>query len=76
MDEERKSEGLSEWVEGFGHGRSSAGYGSSGPPVNPYVPPGDRGDPYEDGWKTGFAFAFLANEILRGLRKVAEAQVN
>ena len=73
MDEEHKSESLSEWAEGFRHGRSSTGYGISGPPANPYVPPGNRSDPYEDGWKTGFAFGFLANEIRRELRAAKDA---
>lgn len=76
MDDEHTDENLSEWAKGFGHGRISAGTGGSGPPSNPYVPRGDHSDPYQDGWKTGFAFSYLANEILRGLRNVAEAQVN
>ena len=75
MDDEPESESLSEWATGFGHGRISAGPGLSGPPANPYVPPGDHSDSYEDGWKTGYAFTCLADEIRREIRGARDAIV-
>ena len=72
--DQHQHEGIPVWLAGFGHGQIAYSARKSPDMARAHTPQDRRGDMYEDGWKTGYSFTFLAEEILRGLRHVAEAR--